>query len=354
MRKTIRAALFAAALLAALAFADSAFASFAPKLVVSNDTGGVSITVSVSNSDDPTSRVAIYVPAGYTVNPPALGSKLGDVVATASAADLGGAVLPLTGELDAISESALSPSAKASEASCIQGGTPSAIWDMHLAAAGQTLDIPMYVVPTTGVEQTAGIAKIVTCLPPPDVPASNPNRAVFGAKLLSATFTTTALTAPAGPARWTSLWTPYTPGAGTPNAAGSVETQSVIRGAAAAHITVTKKKIVSYKKVGKKHKRVKIVKTKVTYSASGTQGGASVSGVISAVTRNGQPVRPSGSFLLAAGKAAVLAATEKIPDQDLLAAGCTPTPLFQGVLCIDATVAGATAKTTVRVVGYKK
>jgi len=352
MRKTICAGLFALITTLALAGSASAATFTTPRLVVSNDPTGVSITVSVSNSDDPTARVAIYVPPGYTVNPPTLGAKLGDVVATASAADLGGAVLPLTGELDAISESALSPSAKASEASCIQGGTPAAIWDMHLAAAGQTLDIPMYVVPTTGVEQTAGIAKIVTCLPPPDVPTSNPNRSVFGAKLLSATFTTSALTAPTGATRWTSLWTPYTPGAGTPNASGSVETQSVIPGAAAASVKVTKKKLVSYKKKGKK--RIKIVKTKVTYSASATLGGQAAPGVISAVTKNGAPVKPSGSFVLAAGKAATLVANERIPQQDLLAAGCTPTPLFQGVPCIDATVAAASAKATVRVVGFKK
>lgn len=353
MTKTIRAALFGATVLTALAFSSSAFASFAPRIVVVGNSDGTAISVSVANTDDPTSRVAIYVPQGYTLNPPALGSKLGLVVATASAADLGGAVLPLTGELDAISEAALSPAAKASEASCIQGGTPAAIWDMHLAAAGQTLDIPMYVVPTTGVEQTAGSAKIVVCLPPPDVPTSNPARAVFGAKLLSATFTTNALVQNgSAEARWTSLWTPYTPGAGTPNAAGSVEAQSIVKAAPVASIKVTKKKLISYKKVHKK--RVKIVRTKVTYSARATQGGAPAAGVISAVTKNGQPVKPSGSFILAKGKAATLVANEKVPDADLGAAGCTPTPLFQGLPCIDATAAGGTAKATVRVVAFKK
>jgi hypothetical protein len=352
MRKTIRAAVIAASLLTALAFTSSAFASFTtPRLLVKNGPTGVSVTVTVANSDDPTSRVAIYVPPGYTLSPPALGSKLGDVVASASAADLGGAVLPLTGELDSISESALSPAAKASEAQCIQGGTAAAIWDMHLAAAGQTLDIPMYVVPTTGVEQTAGVLKIVTCLPPPDVPTSNPARATFGAKLLSASFTTTALTGTTA-ARWTSLWTPYTPGAGTPNAAGSVESQSITKAASTASIHVTKKKLISYKKVHKK--RVKVVRTKVTYSANATQDGTAVGGTISAVTKSGRPASPSGSFILAAGKAAVLTATEKIPDQDLGAAGCTSTPLFQGVPCIAATIAGDTAKATVKVVGYKK
>jgi hypothetical protein len=354
MRKVIRATVVAGVMLTALAFAGSAFAAYSsPKIIVASNAQGTAISVNVSNSDDPTSRVAIYVPQGYTLNPPALGSKLGLVVATASAADLGGAVLPLTGELDAISEAALSPAAKASEASCIQGGTPAAIWDMHLAAAGQTLDIPMYVVPTTGVEQTAGIAKIVVCLPPPDVPASNPARATFGAKLLSATFTTNALVQNGTATnRWTSLWTPYTPGAGTPNAAGSIEAQSIVKANPVAKIRVTKKKLTSYKKVH--GKKVKVIRTKVTYSASATQGGEPSSGVISAVTKNGSPVKPSGSFILAAGKAATLVANEKVPDADLGAAGCTPTPLFQGVPCIDATQAGGTAKATVRVVGYKR
>ena len=353
MTKFVRAAVFAAAILTALAFSSSAFASFRPQIIVASNAQVTAINVNISNNDDPTARVAIYVPSGYTLNPPALGSKLGLVVATASAADLGGAVLPLTGELDAISESALSPSAKASESSCIQGGTPAAIWDMHLSAAGQTLDIPMYVVPTSGVEQTAGIAKIVVCLPPPDVPQSNPNRAAFGAKLLSATFTTNALVQSGpSPLHWTSLWTPYTPGAGTPNAAGSVEAQSIVNGPVKASINVTKKKLVSYKTVH--GKKVKVVKTKVTYSASATNGGGSTTGLISAVTKNGSPVKPSGSFLLAAGKAATLVANEKVPDADLGAAGCTPTPLFQGAPCIDATAAGGSAKATVKVVGYKR
>ena len=350
MRKTIRAGVFAATILTALAFSSAAFASFVPKIIVVSNSSGTAISVNISNSDDPTSRVAIYVPAGYTLQPPALGSKLGLVVATASAADLGGAVLPLTGELDSISESALSPAAKSSEASCIQGGTPAAIWDMHLAAAGQTLDIPMYVVPTTGVEQTAGAAKIVVCLPPPDVPTSNPARATFGAKLLSATFTTSALVPSGnGPFHWTSLWTPYTPGAGTPNAAGSVEVQSIVNPPPAAFIKVSKKRVVTTKTVH--GKKVKVVTTKVTYSAGASGNPA---GVISAVTKNGAPVKPSGSFVLAKGKAATLVANEKIPDADLGAAGCTATPLFQGVPCLDATAAGGTAKATVKVTAYKK
>ena len=106
MKRTIRAALFACAAIASLAFAGSALASFAPKLVASSigsqSSGGATrVGVLASNADDPTAKVSIYVPAAYTVATATFG-KLGDVTATAAAADLGGAVLPLTGELDAI------------------------------------------------------------------------------------------------------------------------------------------------------------------------------------------------------------------------------------------------------------
>jgi hypothetical protein len=353
MRGSIRATAVGVAAVAALAFAGSAFASFTPQLLVKQTAGApVTITVKVAPSDDPTARVVIYVPTGVALSPPALGSKLGDVVATASAADLGGAVLPLTGELDAISQSALTPSQQGAEQACIGAVSPAAIWDMHLAAAGQTLDIPMFIIQTSGVEQTAGVAKIVVCLPPPDVPTSNPNRAVFGAKLLSATFTTSALVAPAsGTLRWTSLWTPYTPGAGTANAAGSVETQSIAK-QTTAHLTVTRKRLVSYKTIN--HKKHKIVKTRVHWSATAAQDGAAVPTTAIVTTRSGAPIGgASGSFILLKGKA-TLTATATVPDQDLAAAGCVPTPLFQGLPCIDATVVGATAKATATVTAYKK
>src|SRR5437879_2391455 len=174
MKKSIRIALFSCATVASLAFASSALASFAPKLVVSSATpqgaaggGPVRVGVLISNADDPTAKVTIYVPNGYQLGSPAPGTKLGDVTATASAADLGGAVLPLTGELDAIA-----PTTATTTAAAQCGVTPAQTWDLHLTAAGQTLDIPLFVVFGTAAEVTAGYqAKLVVCLPPPDVPA---------------------------------------------------------------------------------------------------------------------------------------------------------------------------------------
>src|SRR3954468_2938831 len=106
MRKSIRAALFACAALSTLAFASSALAAYtSPKLVVASLTpqaagsgGPVRVGVTVENADDPTARVQILIPTRTHLGTPGPARRLGDVTATAAAADLGGAILPLTGE----------------------------------------------------------------------------------------------------------------------------------------------------------------------------------------------------------------------------------------------------------------
>ena len=109
MKRTNRVALLGCATIASLAFAGSALASFAPKIVVSatGASGGATrLGVLVGNADDPTAKASFYIPSTYQVGTPAPGTKLGDVTATASAAGLAGAILPLTGELDAIAPNA--------------------------------------------------------------------------------------------------------------------------------------------------------------------------------------------------------------------------------------------------------
>jgi len=89
MRSTLRLALLLGATVASLAFAGSALAAFAPKLVVSSAApqaagggGPTRIGVMVANTDDPTARVSIYIPTGYQIATATAG-KLGDVTATA-------------------------------------------------------------------------------------------------------------------------------------------------------------------------------------------------------------------------------------------------------------------------------
>lgn len=368
MKKSIRLTALAAAALASLAFAGTALASFAPKLIVSSgsSTGGgpTRLGVVVSNADVPTAKVTIYVPSAYTVGTAAPG-KLGDVTATASAADLGGAILPLTGELDAIP-----PTAVTTAAATACGITPAQTWDLHLTAAGQTLDIPMFVVATAGPEVAAGFgAKLVVCLPPPDVPVGTPGRATFGAKLLSATFTSSAITEPtSGDQRWTSLWTPYNPGVGTVNAAGTVETQAVRHLPVQLKLTTTRTKKTVTRTVNGKKKRV--VTTVVRFSSRALANNAPPSKVVVTTTARGKKVGgASGSFTIPAGVKSVKVSATAVVDSDsgsvptgqptavtdlffhdLGTPGCTATAIFGGLPCIDATVGGErlVASATVR------
>jgi hypothetical protein len=374
MKRAIRPALFACAAVASLAFAGSALASYAPKLVVSATTPGAAggatrLGVLVGNADDPTAKATFYIPSTYQVGVPAPGTKLGDVTATATAADLAGALLPLTGELDAIA-----PNATTNAAATQCGVAPAQTWDLHLTAAGQVLDIPMFVVTSAAPEVASGYTnKLVVCLPPPDVPVGTPGRAVFGAKLLSATFTSSAITQPSSPGdyRWTSLWTPYNPGKGTPNAAGSVEVQGFRHIPTAVKLTVTKKKVTVTRKVkGKQHK---IVHTVVKFSTKVTAGTGAASSAVIVTTAGGKRVGgASGSFTLASGKSAVLKATAVVDSDsglvptgqtanplvdlyyhDLGASACTPSAIFGGLPCTDATVGGERLTATATVKGYK-
>jgi hypothetical protein len=378
MRKTIRFALLLGASISSLAFAGSALAAFSPKLIVSSATpqaagggGPVRIGALASNTDDPTAKVSIYVPTGYQVNTTtAVGTKLGDVTATASAADLGGAVLPLVGELDVAA-----PDATAA-GQC--GTTDVQMWNLKLTAAGQTLNVPMHLVQANAGETASGYSyKLVICLPPPDVPAGTPGRAQFGAKLLSAAFSVSAITQPtaSGDFRWTSLWTPYNPGKGTPNAAGSVEAQSVRHIPTQVKLNVIKKKVTTTKtkRVKGKKRVIKTVRTLVKFNATVTENGAAAGSAAITTTAAGKKVGgASGSFYLASGKSATVKATAVVDSDtgnvptgqpanaaadlfyhDLGATACVPSAIFGGLPCADATLGGVTISAASVVKGYK-
>lgn len=340
MRRSHRILAGACAAVAALAFTGAALATYSPKLVVSTAGGHARVGVLVGATDDATAKATIYIPNGYGVATPAPGTALGTVTATAAAADLGGAVLPLTGQLLAIA-----PTQTTIAASQACGVNPTQTWDMHLSAAGQTLDIPMFVVATVGPEAASGfVSKLVVCLPPPDVPVGTPGRSVFGAKLTSATFTSSAIAAPtsAGTFRWTSLWTPYNPGQGTANAAGSVETQALHTAPVTLSTKVTKKKATKGRTV-------------VRVSSIVNGGAAAIT-----TTANGRRVgKATATFTLARKKSAKIVVTARVDSvasvptgtpvspadlfyRDLGGSACVPTAIFQGLPCIDATSGGQT------------
>jgi hypothetical protein len=242
MRTSIRILLLGLVGAFALSIAGTALAAYtSPQLRVTDDRTAVTIRYTVAATDDPTAKLHFFVPTGYTatLNQPA-GTTLGTVTAQGTATDLGGALLPLTGTVQARAASSTFTSAPggtptpltAGATQCTGTPTHTAYWVLILQAAGQTLELPVYVdSPAAGTNASAfASASIQACLPPPDVPTGTPGRASFGFKLTQVDFKVNNVftSAGSGQPRWRVLATPYTPNTGRPNAAGSVEAQSVI------------------------------------------------------------------------------------------------------------------------------
>ena len=243
MRTAIRMLLLGVVGAFALSLAGTALAAYtSPTLRITDDRTSVTIRYTVAAADDPTAKLTFFAPTGYTatLNQPA-GTTLGTVTAQGTAADLGGALLPLTGTVQARAATGTFTSAPggtptpltAGATQCTGTPTHTAYWVLILQAAGQTLELPVYVdAPAAGVANasTFAAASIQACLPPPDVPSGTPGRASFGFKLTQVDFKVNNVFTSAGQGqpRWRVLATPYTPNAGRPNAAGSVEAQSVV------------------------------------------------------------------------------------------------------------------------------
>jgi hypothetical protein len=242
MSKTIRMLLLGLVGAIALSSAGTALAAYtSPSLRVTDDRTSTTIRFTVGATDDPTAKLTFYAPTGYSAAlSQAAGTTLGTVTAQGTASELGGALLPLTGTVQARASNGTFTSAPgstpaplaAAATQCTGTPTHTAFWVLILQAAGQTLELPVFVdTPAAGTGASAfATSSIQACLPPPDVPAGTPGRATFGFKLTQVDFKVNGVftSAGSGQPRWRVLATPYVPGQGRANAAGSVEAQSVI------------------------------------------------------------------------------------------------------------------------------
>jgi len=183
------------------------------------------ISATAASADDATARAAIYVPTGTAITATqAPGTSLGTVNAQVSALALGGALLPLTGPIVVAPPGAVPV---ASQTACIQTATPTSTWLLQLSAAGQTINLPAYLIATAGAEAALGPAKLVFCLAPPDIPVDQ-GGATFGAKFLSAELTVNGVFGAVPSGAWIAIWTPWQAGNGQVNAAGTVASPAAI------------------------------------------------------------------------------------------------------------------------------
>jgi hypothetical protein len=242
MKTVTRLTLFGGVAVLAMALAGPALAAFTPSLDVSvpnalNAKGRTTVHVAVSPTDDATARLVIYSPVGFQVNGGASGTTIGTVDAKVRVADLGGALVPVTGNIEVRppSGSALVSGVPVPLSTlavqCTGTTAHTAYWVFALNAAGTAVELAAFFDTTAGAESALGTSKVTFCLPPDDVPAGAPGRSPLGMRLVDAVlkFNSGTYTNPgqAGAYIWSSIWTPYNPGVGTANAAGTVSAVSV-------------------------------------------------------------------------------------------------------------------------------
>jgi hypothetical protein len=235
MRRSARLTVFGCAAALALAVTAIASASYKPSMGIFQATykpsgaGIVTIVVAQEKVDDPTARIVIYAPLGYKATlTQAPGTQIGQVIADVQVLDLGPNTLPLTGAVKADAPA----NYPAASNLCTPGVTHEAVWTLNAALPGQPANpIPVYVDHSTGAEAAFSSVKMTVCFRDPTLPSGDPRRSPNGTKFLDAAFSVKGVfTNPtsAGNQLWRSVFTPYTPGTGTPNAAGTREAQGVV------------------------------------------------------------------------------------------------------------------------------
>jgi hypothetical protein len=328
MNRTLRLAVTALAALAALAFAGTALAT--QRIAVSQATTSLTIKVSQDQSDVQPAKIQIYVPNGYTpVLGAAPGTKIGTTTGHVFARDVG-VTLPLEGDVIVGDPSKFAGNA------C--SPTFSVVWILALSVAGQTINLPVFVTPTSGAESALGVARLSVCLGPADVPAGTPNRSPNGAQLLDATFTVNnTLTPPSGPATWISLWTPYKAGTPLPDPGSTVEARSFV---GPGSVTL-KAKIVNRKK--------KVVRLFGVVSQAGNPvSGAKVSLMINSRSRFSTKSNASGGFafrLLNTNRRKTTTFFQAVATavaRDITSTGCA-NPTQPPIPCVSATAGPFTA-----------
>jgi len=228
----MKKAIAAVAAVAALVFAQGAFAANTGSISVAHSpmvlAGSQSTTLHIvlPQTDDPIAAINIFTPSGYDYDlTQAAGTKIGTVDATAFS-HTANLTLPLSG--DVLTGNPASFTTQSAQCA----GTPNsaAVWILNLSVAGQTIQVPVYLNPTTPSQQELGAERITVCLPPWDIPEAL-GGAAQGAQVLDVRFTVNGIfKTPVGGGllKWDTLFTPYTPKTGKANPAGTFEARAFV------------------------------------------------------------------------------------------------------------------------------
>ena len=191
--------------------------------------GTTVLQVKGAPQDTAWAQVTTFVPSGYTIN---FGQPNGTRIGSASAQ------VHLLESRSTTAATGVVLVADTNDATLQQTATQctgapahAAVWLVRLIVSTQTLDIHVYIDPTTGTDVRLGSAKLVFCLPQPYAKAL-PAYASLGTKLddLKTTLSAGVFTTPLFAASnvWRTVVTPWAAGGAARDVAATVETQGLV------------------------------------------------------------------------------------------------------------------------------
>jgi hypothetical protein len=220
---TVVVGLAAAAALVAVPAAMAAYTT--PKLEVRQTGNSTVFKITQSSSEDATAVVRIFVPTGTTLTTnQAPGTNLGNASALLKLFGLGGAEVPVDGSVVVAPPGAVPP---ATQAQCTQGATPLATWLLSVSIAGNTVNVPIFLVPTSGAFAALGPAYVTACFSSPYL-TPDQGGTTGQPQVVNAEFALSGVFSPVNVGAFVAFLIPYTVGTGTVNLAGTIATPAAI------------------------------------------------------------------------------------------------------------------------------
>lgn len=220
--------------LAACALVFAAGADAKTQLFVSGPaataaSGTTTLDLRGAPADTAWAEVTTYVPSGYTINLGQLpGRRIGTVVAQAQSL-LGAPIVGAAGPVLVADPN--DAAVKQTATTCTHTAVHAAVWVLRIVVSTQTIDVPVYVDPTTGGETGFGSAKLVSCFPQPYA-SSLPHYAPLGTKLsdVKTTLSAGVFTNPlfGGSLVWRTVVTPWRTDGSAPALGSAVEAQGLV------------------------------------------------------------------------------------------------------------------------------
>lgn len=211
---------------AALIAVPAALAAFTTsKLEVRQAGTTTTFKLTQSSSDDALASARIFVPTGTTLTTtqPA-GTVLGPATGLLKLHALAGAEVPVTGNVVVAAPGQIPA---ASQQACTQGVTPLASWLLVVSIAGNTVPVPIYLVPTAGPLTALGPAYIAACFTSAYL-TPDQGGLTGQPQLVNAEFAIQGVFSPVPVGAFVAIVTPWTVGTGTVNAAGTVATPAAV------------------------------------------------------------------------------------------------------------------------------